>query len=428
MRYDGNMQNEAPVVDGGNLEEIRPFIGKAKKLDGRTLEVVRQSFRSARPVEGSDPETRPQTAPCPVCGTSLDVRLVAVDVPGGRSEMLPGQVIHLVLAHDWWHPSMNALLGRPDAGDPPDPTQTDPKPRRPQPRPEAGGRRRRPQDDLPNVDPRSTRRAPAPTELPFADFADPASIDEIEVDVSVLVRPLDPPAPAAETRSAGAPVRSRGRPGSENRRPVQPAPANKPSGRQPVGPAPRREGSGRPPPENRRPASASGRPGPEGRGLRREEQTPRFTGPPPRQERRHEHEGDGRQLPAVRPSPPEWRGPDGRQQPPPQQEAGPNGARDPGFFEQFGEWVRDLFSPVAPQQGGGADRSGQQPIGRWEAAQGVDAVLVDPSGREWGPGLVPAGEYELHVPGRPPSRARVEPDRTYRASGLGRLFDVVDPQ
>ncbi len=94
------------------LDQIRPFLGKAKELPAQAQEVLRHVFVTAKVVEGAG---EPGSRPCPVCGQPVKNSYVAVQVPGRRAELVPLQISHMVLSHDFWHPSLQVIVSGPPA-------------------------------------------------------------------------------------------------------------------------------------------------------------------------------------------------------------------------------------------------------------------------------------------------------------------------
>lgn len=98
----------------------------------------------------------------------------------------------------------------------------------------------------------------------------------------------------------------------------------------------------------------------------------------------------------------------------------PSEVSEAGIFSQIGEWIQGFFGS-SESSSVMSDRHA-----RWGCPPGLEAVLWDSQGRRWNPGLVPPGQYRLEVKGVPPLEVILEPGGFYRASPLGRLFDVVD--
>lgn len=88
------------------------------------------------------------------------------------------------------------------------------------------------------------------------------------------------------------------------------------------------------------------------------------------------------------------------------------------LFGKLSNWMTGLFGGAAPEQ--------NQQTASWTCPPSLQAVLVDSQGRSWGPGTVPAGTYQLQMSGQVPKNVMLEPQRKYRASSVGHLFDVVD--
>lgn len=163
--------------------EIKPFLGKAKELPERTQQIVRQALSEAKPVEGMGTT---EAEPCPVCSVKVDGSLVAVAIPGRRSELIPRKLVHMVLSHDFWHPSMDILVqsgGRTFAEPPPENGSSDV---------ETDGARS--EDEV------VERKAAEPSSLPFSDQSE-EMVEGFEVDISSILsgrdvrRPRRSPAP-----------------------------------------------------------------------------------------------------------------------------------------------------------------------------------------------------------------------------------------
>lgn len=152
-------------------DEITPFLGKAKELPERTQKIVRNALSSAKAVEGAGSG---KVEPCPVCGTKIDGLFVAVEIPGRRSELLPKKLVHMVLAHDFWHPSMQILTNRPAVDD--------------QQSEESGDDSD--QEVIEHADPDT---------LPFSELSD-KDVEQVQIDVSQILLARDlrrgPPSPA----------------------------------------------------------------------------------------------------------------------------------------------------------------------------------------------------------------------------------------
>lgn len=479
-------------TDVDEKKALAPFVGKAKELPGR--EVVFDLLRRAPFVEGQERGHNP----CPLCGTQIDTRLVAVEVSGRRRELLPSKVVHLVTAHDFWHPSMNALLGRnPDDSDAEVVVSKGDLP--------FSGE----QFEEPNVHQivSSIRQASPPRPRPNngRDFLD-EMIEEREAKSPGFKKKVDEA------------YRRRTEPKRTARLPSRPAPVTRRSPQQEA-----------PSDERQLPAVRSGRPSfgvedqeasqissaygiPIALAIRAAEVAravgahpfdlanliafesgwnPAAVGPSgvgatgliqftPRTAK-----GLGTSTDALRrmnamqqmafvqkylericggqpistphrlymavfyPSAMTW----SPTQPFPEEVVRRNTYRtkegtvsiqtpldyaalvergallkpssvssmEPSFFETVSSWFSDLLGMnKAPSQ----EVSGSS--SQWLLGPGVEAFLLDRQGREWGPGKVPAGEYELHVRGQTPSITALSAGRTYRASAIGRLFEVFE--
>lgn len=500
------------------VDTLTPFLGKAKELPERSQEVLRHAFSSAEVVEdaGKNP-----SAPCPVCGALVEGVYVAVKVVGRKAELLPKQVVHMVLAHDFWHPSLELFLRQPPA------------------LALGGGSSIDEEETLQNLDgdldgllseeelgaeseevvqrkPRTLERRPSggggepPDELPFSGSGEEL-FDEVDVDVGRIGR-----SPSVGPRAAGGGRRAGG---GEARSPM--------SGRRPeVGEQRARDGRGGPPSplarvepdadadqicrayrispelsraiaaiarsvgaepvdlanllyfESRFDPKAGGPSDPRAVGLaqfspktaasigtsvdalRRMtalEQAPfvkrhldavRRGRPldtphklymavfyPPAVDwdpdkpfpedlvRRNTYEAEGSvvsiRCPADYARRVEFRAKMPSSSPAP---AAPQASPLDGVLA----WFANLFSGLQGGDGSNGSRQDSGASATWSVAPGIAAVLVGEDGREWRPGRVPAGSYELVVNGQPPSRAELRAGQSYRASNLGRMFDVVE--
>lgn len=443
-------------------DKISPFLGRASRLPNR--DAVLERFRRASIPEG---EERKVLA-CPVCGQKIDGRLMAVEVPGRVRELLPGAILHLVMAHDFWHPSMNSLIGR---------NGHEPKKLTRKEEPES-----------------STEK------LPFSgeDFSEPSAEElarSVQKKVSsprprpTPVTPVEPresqrPAPSASTqikrhrRPASEEKRERPRPSEESRQiqeayalpeelAVETVRVARAVGTNPIDlanviffesgwdPSARSKSGVGLIQFNPRII----------RGLRTSEKALLEMGAMAQMryvETYLVHVSGGRPLSnrhllfmaVFYPDAMVWR----PTQPFPREVVENNTFRNrngetfsvktpadyvsivqknarigseqsseeapSSIIESVSGWISSIF--------GGGKSNEQKPgdgraMARWFNGPGVSAILVDLNGREWGEGEVPAGEYQIFVPHRGSSPATLDAGRTYRSSEIGRMFEVYEP-
>lgn len=480
---------ETVETDVDEKMALAPFLGKAKELPGR--EVVFDILRRAPVVEGQDRGNEP----CPVCGTKVDTRLVAVEVPGRRRQLLPSKVVHLVTAHDFWHPSMNVLLSK-------------------------------------NSNESDAEVVVSKDTLPFSgeEFEDHIDVDQI---VSSIRQPrhskdfLDEMIEDGEERSPGfeKKVDEAYRRRMEHRKAERPTSRPSPSPRRPSTSQEAPSGRGQLPVlHSERPSfgaedkevsqisNAYGVPialaaktaevarmvgahpfdlanliafesswnpaavGPSGVGATGLIQfTPRTA------------KGLGTSTEALRkmsamqqmvfvqkylerisggqpistphrlymsvfyPNAMTWHptqafpeevvrkntyrtkeGTISIQTPLDYAALVERSARlqpssvssaEPSIFEMVSSWFSEILGTNKAPSPAASESTAQ-----WMLGPGVEAVLVDRQGREWGPGKIPSGEYELHVRDQTPSVTTLSAGRSYRASSIGRMFEVFENQ
>lgn len=479
------MDKTVMKADVDEKAALAPFLGLAKELPGR--EIIFDLLRRSPVVEGQVKGNEP----CPLCGTKVDKRLVSVEVAGRHRELLPSKVVHLVTAHDFWHPSMDVLL--------------------------SGGQS---EPDERSDEPKGS--------LPFsgAQFEDQVDVDQIVSSIRQGPRRsrdfLDEKIEEREEVSPGfkrkvdEAYRARVNPGRAMNPPRKPSPPSRrltsqgtPPGRQP--PALRESSFGAEDQEALQISNAYGVPvplavktaevarrvgahpfdlanliafesgwnpaavGPSGVGatglIQFTPRTARGLGTSTDSIRKMtaiqqmdlvqtylERISGGQPIstphrlymavfyPAAMSWPPTQPFPDdvvqrntyttkgggtiSIQTPLDYAALVERDARlrpssvpveEPSFFETMSSWFSDLIGmnkapPVAASEA----------AAQWMPGPGVEAVLVDRQGREWAPGKAPAGEYELHVRGQAPSRMTLLAGRTYRASSVGRMFEVFE--
>lgn len=435
-------------------DKISPFLGRASRLPNR--DAVLERFRRASIPEG---EERKVLA-CPVCGQKIDGRLMAVEVPGRVRELLPGAILHLVMAHDFWHPSMNSLIGR-----------NGHEPRR-----------------LPE---RSAEERSSSKGLPFSgeEFSEPSAE---ELARSVQRKKVSPPASTEaprpkpvsrpqSQRKAEPPAtmvkRERARPSEESRQiqeayglpeelAVETVRVARAVGTNPIDLANVIFfESGWDPSARSKSGVGLIQFSPQIiRGLRTSERALLEMGAMAQMryvETYLVHVSGGRPLSSRHllfmavfyPDAMIWR----PTQPFPREVIENNTFRNrsgetfsvktpadyvtivqrnarigseqsseeapSSIIESVSGWISSIF--------GGGKSNERSPgegraMARWFNGPGVSAILVDLNGREWGEGEVPAGEYQIFVPHRGSSPATLDAGRTYRSSEIGRMFEVYE--
>lgn len=440
-------------------DKISPFLGRASNLPGRGS--ILERFRRASVPEGA----KRKVLECPVCGEKIDGRLMAVEVPGRVRELLPGAIIHLVMAHDFWHPSMNPLIGR--------------------------------NGHEPKKLPKKKESEDHPGELPFSgeDFSEP-STEELVRSVQKKVPPSRPrPAPVApveprvrpkpvptastqiERRSRKPSSEEKSRPSVESRQ-IQEAYALPEELAMEVVRVARAVGtnpidlanviffeSGWDPSAKSKTGVGLIQFNPRIiRGLRTTPEALLEMGAMAQMkyvETYLVHVSGGRPLSSQHllfmavfyPDAMVWR----PTQPFPREIVQSNTFRNrsgetfsvktpadyvsivqrnarigsvqdseeapSSIIESVSGWISSIFGGgKSSEQKAGESRA----MARWFNGPGVSAILVDLNGREWGEGEVPAGEYQIFVPHRGSSPAILDAGRTYRSSEIGRMFEVYE--
>lgn len=487
------MQN----TENDPVQKLKPFLGKAKELPERSQEIIRHAFSTAEVVEDAGGGG---VRPCPICDVPIEESFIAIKLVGRRAELIPKQVSHMVLAHDFWHPSLDILLKQPPAivdkkrgmddekglgsssfGDDGSDVDLDDLLVEGDESSEVVERKRPP-----------SRRPRGEEELPFSDVS-PDFVDEVKIDLSFgshgASRGLPPPGPRSRANGHERP-RNEGKTGlvAVRRDPVaeQISTAYKISLELSLGLCAVARSVGAVPTDLANLVHFESRFDPTSRGpsdpaaiglvqftpssaasigtsveiLRRMsavEQIPfvkryldsirrgRQLDTPHRLYmavffpeaiewdpnrpfpedlvRKNTYESNGEivsiRCPADYARRLEWRAQIPSSAPTP-----PAPLSSP--VEGVLSWFSGVFHNLRDSFGQGAPES-EAESASWTSAPGVDAVLVDEGGREWLPGRVPAGRYQLVISGRLGSKMDLHPGRRYRASNLGRLFgDVVD--
>lgn len=476
------MQN----TESDPVQKLKPFLGKAKELPERSQEVIRHAFSTAEVVEDAGGGG---VHPCPVCGVPIEESFIAIKLVGRKAELIPKQVSHMVLAHDFWHPSLDILIKQPPAIVDRERGMDEGEPGRDSTGPDVD------LDDLLDesrevVERRTPlSRSPREEELPFSEVS-PDLLDEVEIDVSSfgsrrVTRARPSPVPGSGKNGREAPRRETGLV-AVRRDPVaeQISTAYQISLELSLGLCAVARSVGAVPTdlanlvhfESRFDPTSGGPSDPAAVGL--VQFTPRTAasiGTSVEALRRMtaveqisfvkrylDFVRRGRHLDTPHrlymavffPDAIEW----DPSRPFPEDLVRKNtyesngeivSIRCPADYARRLEWRAKIPSsaptppapPPSPVEGvlswfsgvfsglqngfGQGPPEGETESAAWTASPGVDAVLVDERGQEWPPGKVPVGRYQLVISGRLGSKMELHAGRRYRASNLGRLFGDV---